>query len=487
MPMKENCSLSRWTRLAILLLGPALALLPVFTEPPAGLSTGAWRLVGLTMWMALWWFTEIIPLSATALLPLVWMPLVGIMEEKPTAARYADPIIFLFLGGFLIAASMERWGLHRRIAVVVIQRMGSSPSRLVGGFMLATAFLSMWINNTSTAMMMYAVGRSVLQWMQGVGAMRVERGFGVALMLGIAYSASIGGVGTLIGTAPNALLAGYLRDTYAFPLDMMRWLWIGLPFVALMLPFTWFWLTTVQFKLRKLYFSNLEVWLKESLTQREPMGLGEKMVLLVFIMAVVGWLVRQPLQERLGVPLSDSAVAITAALLLFLLPARRAPYQPVLDWQTAASIPWGVLLLFGGGLALAGAFESTGLARWIGESVKGLQGFDVWLLVVAIATVIIFLTELTSNTAVAATFLPIMGAVADGLGIDPRLLTIPVAVGASAAFMLPIATPPNAIVFASGEIRITEMARAGFALNIASILTVLLVTLIFARYGLGIP
>jgi len=487
MPMEENRTPSRWTRLPILLLGPALALLPVFIDPPAGLSTGAWRLVGLTLWMALWWFTEIIPIPATALLPLVWMPLVGIMEEKATAARYADPIIFLFLGGFLIAASMERWGLHRRVALLVIRRMGSSPSRLVGGFMLATALLSMWINNTSTAMLMYAVGRSVLQWVRGVGTVQVERAFGAALMLGIAYSASIGGVGTLIGTAPNALLAGYLRDTHGLPLDMTRWLWIGLPFVALMLPFTWFWLTVVQFKLRKLHFSALDVWLKEYLTRREPMGLGEKMVLLVFIMAVVGWLVRQPLQERLGLPLSDSTIAIVAALLLFLLPAQRAPHQPVLDWQTAVSIPWGVLLLFGGGLALAGAFESTGLARWIGESVKGLQGVEVWLLILAVAALIIFLTEITSNTAVAATFLPIMGAVADGLGIDPRLLTIPVGIGASAAFMLPIATPPNAIVFASGEIRITEMARVGFALNIASILTVLLVTLVFARYGLGIP
>jgi len=487
MAMEQNRTTSRWRRLPILLLGPALALLPVLIEPPAGLSAAAWRLVGLTLWMALWWFTEVVPLPATALLPLVWMPLVGIMEEKRVATHYADPIIFLFLGGFLIAASMERWGLHRRIAVAVIRRMGGSPSRLVGGFMLATAFVSMWINNTSTAMMMYAVGRSVLQWMQGVGAMRVGRAFGVALMLGIAYSASIGGVGTLIGTAPNALLAGYLRDTHGLPLDMIRWLWIGLPFVALMLPFTWFWLTAVQFKLQKLHFANLEVWLKEYLTQREPMGLGEKMVLVVFFVAVVGWLVRQPLQERLGLPLSDSTIAIAAALLLFVVPAQRAPYQPVLDWQTAASIPWGVLILFGGGLALAGAFESTGLARWIGESVKGLQGLDVWLLVLAVATMIIFLTELTSNTAVAATFLPIMGAVADGLGIDPRLLTIPVGVSASAAFMLPIATPPNAIVFASGEIRIVEMARAGFALNIASILTVLLVTLVFARYGLGIP
>lgn len=468
-------------------MGPVLALVPIVVSPPAGLSDSAWRLVGLTAWMALWWFTEVLPLPATALLPLLWMPLVGIQDEKQTAARYADPIIFLFLGGFLIAAALERWGLHRRIALLVIQRVGTSPARLVGGFMLATALLSMWINNTSTTVMMYAVGLSVLQWVRGVGTERAVHAFGAALMLGIAYSASIGGVGTLIGTAPNALLAGYLRDTHNLPVDMARWLWIGLPFVALMLPFTWFWLAIVQNGLHRLNFAGLESVIREHLAGLEPMQTAERRVLGVFLLAVVGWLVRQPLQERFGVPISDSAIAIGAALLLLLLPASRSLRQPLLDWETAVKIPWGVLLLFGGGLALAGAFESTGLARWVGESVKGLQGLNLWLLVLTVATLIIFLTELTSNTAVAATFLPIMGAVADGLGIDVRLLTIPVAVGASAAFMLPIATPPNAIVFASGEVRLSEMARAGFALNIACILTVLLVTMVFARYGWGIP
>lgn len=484
---EQSCAMSPRARLLTLLLGPALALVPMLVAPPAGLSEGAWRLVGLTAWMALWWFTEAIPIPATALLPLVWMPLTGIMDEKQTAARYADPIIFLFLGGFLIAASMERWGLHRRVALLVIRWVGVSPARLVGGFMLATALVSMWLNNTSTTMMMYAVGLSVLQWVRGVEAMRATHAFGAALMLGIAYSASIGGVGTLIGTAPNALLAGYLRDAYNLPLDMGRWLWIGIPFVALMLPFTWFWLTAVQFRLWGQHLTGLEQQLHAQLTSCEPMNRGEKTVLVVFLMAVIGWLLRQPLQERFGLPLSDSAIAIGAALLLFVLPASRAPRQPVLDWETAIKIPWGVLLLFGGGLALASAFESTGLARWIGERVQGLQGVDVWLLVLAVAALIIFLTELTSNTAVAATFLPIMGAVAVGLNIDPRLLTIPVGIGASAAFMLPIATPPNAIVFASGEVRLNEMIRAGFMLNLACIVTVLLITMVFARYGLGIP
>ncbi len=478
---------SRWIWLTALLMGPLCALTPLMTEPPAGLSVGAWRLVGLALWMAIWWFTEVIPIPATALLPLVWMPLTGILDERATAAHYADPIIFLFLGGFLIAAAMERWGLHRRIALLVIRRVGTSPARLVGGFMLATALISMWINNTSTAMMMYAVGLSILHWVRAAGVGREVHAFGAALMLGIAYSASIGGVGTLIGTAPNALLVGYLRETHGIAIDMAHWFWIGLPFVALMLPFTWFWLAVVQFRLTHLRLTALAERLQEQLAHGEPMNGGEKIVLAVFGLAVAGWLLRQPLQTHLNLPLSDSTIAISAALLLFLLPASRVPYQPALDWQTAVKIPWGVLLLFGGGLALAGAFESTGLARWIGESVKGLQGLDALWLVLTVATLIIFLTEITSNTAVAATFLPIMGAVASGLNLDPRLLTIPVGVGASAAFMLPVATPPNAIVFASGEVRLGEMARAGFALNIASILGVLLVTLVFARYGLGIP
>lgn len=471
----------RWLRGAAMVLGPLFAFLTVLTPSPLhGVSQSAWQALGLAVWMALWWFTECIPIPATALIPLVWMPLTGIMKEKATASRYADPIIFLFLGGFIIAQGMQESGLHQRIALWIIQRLGHTPKGLIGGFMLATAFISMWVNNTSTAMMMYAVSLPILQTLrQGVGG-EEARGFNVVLMLGIAYASSIGGVGTLIGTAPNALLAGFLKENYGYTLTMLDWLWIGLPFVGLMLPFTWFWLT------RGLgdhggAFRELRVQWAETTTT--PLSRAEKGVLTVFGLVVFGWLFRAKLAEWTGLPISDSTVAIAGALLLFVLPAGKG--RAILDWRTAEQIPWGVLLLFGGGLALASAFESTGLAKAIGSSVEALGAVSPWVLTLGVATLVIFLTELTSNTAVTATFLPVVSAVAVGLGLDPRLLTIPTAVGASAAFMLPVATPPNAIVFASGEIRVHEMARAGLALNLYCIALTTLITLTLARWGLG--
>ncbi len=477
----------RLLRTVALGFGPLLAVLTLLLPPPAQLSPEAWRLVGLTAWMALWWFTECAPIPATALIPLVWMPLVGIADEKQVASRYADPIIFLFLGGFLIALGMQRWGLHRRIAFAIVSRLGSVPAQVVGGFMVATAFLSMWVNNTATTMMMFAVALSVVEWVRGsTQAGDDAHKFGVGLMLGIAYSASIGGVGTLIGTAPNALLAGFLRENYNFSLNMANWLVVGLPFVGLMLPFCWLWLTRVQFCARNLDFTVVKARLEQERAQLPPMSRAEKWVLAIFLYAVVGWLAREPLNSWLGLNLSDSFIAMSAGLAMFVLPATSRPREALLNWETAERLPWGVLILFGGGLALANAFESTGLAKAIGESVASLQGLNPLLIVLAVAGLIIFLTELTSNTATTATFLPVVAAVAVGMGIDPRLLAIPVAVGASAAFMLPVATPPNAIVFASGEIKIHEMARAGLALNLFCIAVVVLIMMTTARWGLGI-
>lgn len=468
-------------------VGPVLGVASLLIPHPESLTPEAWRLLGLTLWMALWWFTECVPIPATALLPLVWMPLVGIAEERQVATRYADPIVFLFLGGFIVAQGMQQSGLHERLALAVVRRLGHTQGGVVAGFMAATAFTSMWINNTSTTMMMFAVALSVVEWVRRASGREAAHNFALALMLGVAYSSSIGGVGTLIGTAPNALLAGFLRDNYNYSLNMLNWLSVGLPFVGLMLPFTWFWLTRVQFPAKNLNFAALRQSLMSQIGTRERWSLAERCVAGVFAYAVVGWLAREWVSRQLGVSISDSFVAMSAALTLFLLPACTKPYKPLLDWKTAENLPWGVLILFGGGLALAGAFESTGLARAIGSSVQGLSALPVWLIVLAVATLIIFLTELTSNTATTATFLPVVGAAAVGLEIDPRLLTIPVAVSASAAFMLPVATPPNAIVFASGEIRIAEMARAGLVLNLFCIAVVALIVLTTARWGLGIP
>ena len=482
--MKRFSALARGIALA---LGPLFGVAPLLIPHPEMLTPEAWRLVGLTLWMATWWFSECVPIPATALLPLVWMPLVGIVDEKQVAARYADPIIFLFLGGFIIAQGMQQSGLHERLALRIVRLLGRTPSGLVGGFMLATAFISMWINNTSTTMMMFAVALSVVEWVRQACGREATHNFALSLMLGIAYSASIGGVGTLIGTAPNALLAGFLRENYNFSVNMLNWLSVGLPFVGLMLPFTWLWLTRIQFYAKNLNFDTVRELLLQRVGVNRRWSLAERCVAGVFLYAVVGWLGREGVGRWLGVSISDTFIAMSAALTLFILPACVKPYKPVLDWRTAESIPWGVLILFGGGLALANAFETTGLAKAIGSAVSGLSDLPVWLIVLGVAGLIIFLTELTSNTATTATFLPVVAAAAVGMGLDPRLLAIPVAVGASAAFMLPVATPPNAIVFASGEIKISEMARAGLALNLYCIAVVMLLTLTTARWGLGIP
>ncbi len=469
----------RWMALG---LGPLVCGLVLLFPPPAGLGLEAWRLVGLAAWMVLWWTAEAVPLPVTALLPIPLMPLLGIAPEVSLAAQYGHPLIFLFLGGFLIGQGLQRWGVHRRIALFIVLRLGASPGGLLGGFMLATAFLSMWISNTATAVMMFAVGLAVIQSLSSVASEAQTRRFGVALMLAIAYSASIGGVGTLIGTPPNALLAAYLREQ-GHTLDMQRWFWIGLPFVALMLPLAWLWLSQVQFPLRGLPWADLRGAIRQEYAAIGPMGQAERWVLGVFGLAVLGWVLRPQLAAWLGLPLSDSAVALLAALLLFVLPA---PGGRLLDWESALKLPWGVLLLVGGGLALAAAFEATGLSAWIGKALAGLGGLPLWAVVLVVAAVVLFLTELTSNTAVAATFLPVMGALAVGLGVDVRLLTIPVALAASAAFMLPVATPPNAIVFAYEGLRIPHMVRAGLALNLATILVVGLILFTFGRWGLGI-
>lgn len=478
--MKDNLG---WVRRVALALGPLWAIFTVAVSSPfEALSPEAWRVVGLAGWMALWWFTECVPIPTTALVPMLWLPLTGVTDGKTATAHYADPIIFLFLGGFIIAQGVQTSGLHHRVAFWIIRRMGRTPHGLIGGFMLATAFISMWVNNTSTTMLMYAVSLPIVARLREVvGREQVGR-ISSALMLGIAYSASIGGVGTLIGTAPNAFLAGFLQENYRYTITIASWFWIGIPFVGLMLPFTWFWLTR-GVRGKQDAFQLVHTSLVNETSTKTAWSVAEFGMLGVFAFVVAGWLGRALFAEWTGLPITDSMIAMMGALLLFVLPSGQG--RAILAWREAERIPWGVLILFGGGLALASAFESTGLAKAIGESVKALGTVNVWGLVLGVATLIIFLTELTSNTATTATFLPIVSATAVGLGLDPRFLAIPVAVGASAAFMLPVATPPNAIVFASGEVTMTQMIRAGFVLNLYCILITTLITLTVARWGLG--
>lgn len=457
-------------RLAGALAGPIVATLILLSPSPSGMPLEAWRLVAMASWMIIWWLSEAIPIPATALLPIILMPLFGIDMIKPVTANYAHPLIYLFLGGFLLAAAMQHVGLHRRIALQIVSWIGTSPSKIILGFMLATAFLSMWISNTATTIMMFAVGLSVIDFVaHHTDDDNMVRNFGVALMLSIGYSASIGGVGTLIGTPPNALLASFLHSTYNIEITFFNWMLLGVPVVVVMLPITWLILTRLLFPSHKIAIGDPSRVVKQELATLGTMTRGEKLVAIVFICAALGWIFRKLLVELTGLPINDTIVALVAAMILFTVPISRTKGEYALDWEATRSVPWGVLLLFGGGLALASGFKSTGLAEWIGNAV-GSVDISTLTLVLLVTIAIVYLTEITSNTASTATFLPILAAVAVGLELDPLVLCVPVALGASMAFMMPVATPPNAIVFSYNRMELHDMVRAGFLLNLLAIL-----------------
>ena len=453
-----------------LMLGPLAALLIYLSPSPSNLSTEAWATVAVVAWMVIWWLSEAVPIPATALLPIPLMPALGIQSLKATTASYAHPLIFLFLGGFLLAAALERSGLHKRIALSIIKIVGVSTDQIILGFMLATAFLSMWISNTATTIMMYAVALPIISAIDQQGSESTsERTFGIALMLAIAYSASIGGVGTLIGTPPNALLASTLESTYGIKIDFVNWMFFGIPIVAVMLPAAWILLTKFIFPTRSLNISAARERLQSEIAALGPASREETTVAIVCICAALGWVFGKAISHATGLPITDTGVAMSAALLLFAIPVSFETGRFALDWTVASKIPWGILLILGGGLAIAAAFSSSGLAKQVGTSIADFDTLGVWALVFLLIVAIILLTEITSNLATTATFLPLTGAIAVGLSYDPRLLTIPIAVGASMAFMMPVATPPNAIVFSYEHLRIGHMVRAGVWLNLIAI------------------
>ena len=465
----DNQAISR-KRLSALIIGPVAMLIILMLPAPASLSHEAWKLVALASWMVIWWMTEAAPVPVTALLPITMMPMLDIASQKAVGASYGHPLIFLFLGGFLIASAMQRWGLHKRIALRIVKLVGIGPDGIIAGFMLATAFLSMWISNTATTVMMFAVAISMVEFISGhMGDREMARRFGVALLLGVAYSASIGGVATLIGTPPNTLLASFLMDTYQISIDFGTWMLIGLPLVLIMLPITWFLLCKLVFPIRGVDLTKAAHLIDKELDELGEMSKGEKIVLVVFLITAFMWIFRKVIVGATGLPITDTSIALLAATVLFVLPASIEKGQFTVEWDAAKKVPWGVLLLFGGGLALAGAFKSTGLAAAIGQAVGGLGAVDITLIVLVTIAAIIFLTEITSNTATTATFLPILGAVAVGLDQSPMVLAIPAALAASMAFMMPVATPPNAIVFSYEGLHISDMMKAGLWLNLITI------------------
>lgn len=482
---QESSLTRRWGGLAA---GALLFALALWLPPPAGMSPEAWRVAAVAGLMAVWWITEALPLPATALLPLVLFPLLGVAEVKDAAAPYANPLIFLFMGGFVLGLALQRWNLHRRIALGIVARVGTRPASLVGGFMLATAFLSLWVSNTATAVMMLPVALSVIGLIEeraGDDAGHGRRRFAISLLLGVAYGASIGGLGTLIGTPPNALLAGYLGEAHGMSIGFAQWMALGVPLSLLMLALAWWLLTHVLFRVDGEALAGAEGVIGDEIRALGPMSHPERLVAIVFAATALAWIAR-PLAESVIPGLDDTVIAIAAALALFLIPSG-VDGRALMDWDTAKGLPWGVLLLFGGGLTLAAAIASSGLAVWLGEVLKGLEALPGVVIVLAATVGVIFLTELTSNTATAAAFLPLVGSVAVGIGMSPVLLTVPVALAASCAFMLPVATPPNAIVYGSGHLAIPDMVKAGLWLNLAGSVLIVALTYAFAGWLFPLP
>lgn len=468
------------------LFGVIIFITMMITQPPEGLSADGWHTAAVALLMAAWWITEAIPIAATALVPIVAFPVLEISGIEDTLAPYAHPLIFLFLGGFIIAIAMEKWELHRRIALNMVNFVGTEPHSIILGFILASAFLSMWVSNTATALMMLPIAISVLTLVNQKDETNQQKGhFDLCLLLGIAYGCNVGGMGTLIGTPPNALLAGFMQDSYGIEISFVNWLLFGIPLLIISLPILHIMLTRFMYPITMDKLPGGDKLFIQKLKELGAVSSPEKKVAVVFVITALLWITR-PLLSQMIPGLSDTGIAIAAALSLFLIPVKSQEENFILKWTDVEKLPWGVLILFGGGLSLASAISSTGLAEWIGEGVQVLSGWPIFLLLILIVTLIVFLTEMTSNTATTAAFLPIMGSVAVGLAVEPLLFTLPVALAASCAFMLPVATPPNAIIYGSGRINIPDMAKAGIWLNIVFIVLTSLMTYFVAPLIFGI-
>ncbi|MFI8777186.1 SLC13 family permease [Brachybacterium paraconglomeratum] len=489
-----------------------VAALLIYLVMPADAPHAAKLTAATAVLMAVWWMTEALPIPATALVPLVVFPVLNPeVGFDDVGASYGNNIIFLFMGGFMLALAMQRWNLHKRIALAIVGAIGTSPALLILGFMIATGFISMWVSNTATAVMMLPIGVSVLvlvnrlrledaagkgeepgegvdpdleaEGSAGTASSAVRSRFGTALMLGIAYAASIGSLATIIGTPPNALLAAHMSQEFGVTIGFGRWMVVGAPIAVVFLLIAWLLLTKVIFKPEISEIPGGAELIREERRGLGRISSGEVRVLSVFVLAALSWVFIPLIWQIAGAgdpPIGDAGIAMVVALLLFVLPAGAARGVRLLDWDAAVKLPWGVLLLFGGGLALSAQFSSSGLTEWIGEVTAGIGGLPVVLIVAIVAAGILFLTELTSNTATAATFLPVATAVAVGIGVDPMLLAIPVALAATCAFMLPVATPPNAIAYGSGYVRIPQMASAGLWLNLIGIVLISATTMTLA-------
>ncbi|MDT0648012.1 DASS family sodium-coupled anion symporter [Zunongwangia sp. F260] len=461
----------RIKRNIFLVLGPVLYLVLQELGAPQGMPESAFDILCATLWMAIWWVSEAVPIAVTALLPIILFPLSGAVDLSTTTASYGHRYIFLYMGGFILAIAIEKWNLHKRIALHILRLVGTSVSSIILGFMLATAFLSMWISNTATSVMMLPIGMSIVKQLQEKKTTQEEENplFGKALMLSIAYSASIGGMATLIGTPPNLVLAGYVQEVYNIEITFWQWFKFGLPIAGLLLVICWLYLTRVAFPCREMKFPGGEEEISKLIAKLGPMGKEEKKVLAVFVLTAFCWITRPFLLELIFPNIDDTIIAMMAGIVLFTIPAKDGT-DKIIKWEEAVKMPWGIILLFGGGMALASGFEITGLALWIGTQMTLLQALPLILLIMVIVCSVNFITELTSNLATTAMLLPILAPIAINLDLNPYLLLVGTTVAASCAFMLPVATPPNAVVFGSGYLRIADMVKTGLWMNIISII-----------------
>jgi sodium-dependent dicarboxylate transporter 2/3/5 len=481
-----------------LFLGPLLFALLLLLPLPAGMSPEAMRVAAVAVLMAVWWTTEAIPIPATALLPIFLFPVLGVMKGSAVTLAYANHLIYLFMGGFLIAVTVEKWNLHRRIALYTIRFVGITPNRIILGFMLATWFLSMWISNTAATMMMLTIAMAVISQVvyeiESDPSLDIDTGrgrfrFGIALMLGIAYAASIGGVATLIGTPTNAVFAGIVEKTYGITISLVDWMKIGVPLAAVTLFLAWFLLTRVLHRSELDYLPGGREAINREIGRLGAISRQEKAVLAVFLLVAAAWILRGVLDMEALSMVADSTIAIGGALLLFVIPADWKKKEFLLDWQTALTIPWDILILFGGGFALASGFSDSGLTDFLAGKLSVLEGTSIIVIIAAVAGLVTFLTELTSNTATASITLPVMAALAEAMNVHPFGMMIAAAIAASYAFMLPVATPPNAIVFGSRYVTIQQMMKTGIWLNLLGIIlitaTVLVLVPLFWNIDIG--
>ena len=460
-----------------LFLGPFLFFITLSFFHPEELSKEANAVLATTLWVAIWWIFEAVPISVTAMLPIILFPLSGGMDLVSTTASFGHKYVFLYIGGFILAIAIEKWNLHKRIALNIVNLIGTSVSKIILGFMVATAFLSMWISNTATAVMMLPIGMAIIaQLKDNPDTIEDENAiFGKALMLSIAYSASIGGVATLIGTPPNLVFAGILEEQFNIEMTFSKWMIYGLPISIILLFICWKYLTSFAFKFEQKDFPGGKAEIKRQLSVLGKITYEEKAVLIIFALTAFLWITRSFLLKRFIPAIDDTIIAMISATVLFIIPTKNKK-TALIDWNSAVKLPWGILLLFGGGLALAEGFKTSGLASWIATQVTLIEGLSLIALLLILIATVNFLTEITSNLATTAMLLPIIAPVALSLNVHPFTFMVGITVAASCAFMLPVATPPNAIVFGSGYLKIPDMVKAGIWMNLISIILITILT-----------